>query len=310
MDFITALPPCRHNGQVFDSILVVCDRYSKMVRYVPTRTTIKAAELFPLLFQHVFSLFGMPSGIVSDRGSLFTSDYWSDLCYIARVQRRLSTAWHPQTDGQTERQNQVVEHYLRIHCNDRQDNWAGLLPAAEFAYNNSAHASHGESPFFTVYGYHPEFNLLVADDSHEERVPDARERIETIQKLRKTLETKLQQAADYQATYYNRNHKPLAFKSGDKVWLSMKNIPVKRPSKKLADKFSGPYVIEEPIGKQAYRLNLPTAWRQHNVFHISLLKPYRPRDGEKDAMIMTAPEIVNDVKEYAVEQILSKKRRG
>ena len=88
----------------------------------------------------------------------------------------------------------------------------------------------------------------------------------------------------------------------------MKNIPVKRPSKKLADKFSGPYVIEEPIGKQAYRLNLPTAWRQHNVFHISLLKPYRPRDGEKDAMIMTAPEIVNDVKEYAVEQILSKRK--
>ena len=114
MDFITGLPPSKRGSNVFDSILVVVDRYTKMARYLPTNKTIDASQLAELFWTEIVCKFGTPSGIVTDRGSVFTSSFWSEVCYYAKVKRRLSTAFHPQTDGQTERQNQTLEHYLRV----------------------------------------------------------------------------------------------------------------------------------------------------------------------------------------------------
>ena len=156
MNFITGLPPSKLKGVVYDAILVVVDRFTKMVRYLPVTTKIDAAELAEVFHAEIVCRYGMPDGIVSDRGSIFTSDFWSAVCYHSKIKRRLSTAFHPQTDGQTERQNQVLEHYLRVFANDRQTNWAKLLPMAEFAYMNSWHTSIGTTPFFLMYEYHPE----------------------------------------------------------------------------------------------------------------------------------------------------------
>jgi len=117
MDFITDLPLSKWKGQVYDSILVIVDRFTKMSRYIPVRKTINAAELADVFIPNIFKDFGCPRGITLDRGSLFTSNFWGTVMYYLKVQRRLSTAFHPQTDGQTESQNQTLELYLRTYCN-------------------------------------------------------------------------------------------------------------------------------------------------------------------------------------------------
>jgi len=153
MDMIMSLPSCKRGGSVYDAILVVVDHYTKMARYIPTSKTLTAVQLADIFFEEVVCRYGTPKGIVSDRGSIFTSSYWSEICYQTKIKRRLSTAFHPQTDGQTERQNQTLEHYLRCYCNEEQDNWANLLPLAEFAYINTKQVTLGCSPFYVMLGY-------------------------------------------------------------------------------------------------------------------------------------------------------------
>lgn len=121
MDFITDLPPSPGEETVFDSIFVVVDRYTKMSLYIPKTKIVTAEGLATIFLQRVVRFFGDPKGIISNRGSVFTSKFWSSLCFYLSVKRRLSTAFHPQTDGQTESQNQTLEHYLRCYCNYRQD---------------------------------------------------------------------------------------------------------------------------------------------------------------------------------------------
>ena len=126
MDFITDLPPSkrRDGGKVYDSILVIMDRYTKMARYLPTRKDIKAEELADVIMnKHVLRGAGLPQSIVSDKGSVFNARYWSSLYYTLNVKRRLSIAYHPQTDGQTERQNFTLEQYMRAYVNYLQDDW-------------------------------------------------------------------------------------------------------------------------------------------------------------------------------------------
>jgi transposase InsO family protein len=123
MDFIIGLPAARHQNSVYDAILVVVDTYTKWALYVPCTKDIDAPELAELLFETVFSKYRVPKRIVSDRGSLFTSAFWASLCYYIGTQRRLSTVYHLQTDGQTERQNQMLEHYLHCYVNYLQDDW-------------------------------------------------------------------------------------------------------------------------------------------------------------------------------------------
>jgi transposase InsO family protein len=119
MDFITDLPPSKTRDLIADAILVIIDRYSKMALYVPAEKSWKAEDLADVFIERVLSRFGTPKGIVSDRGSLFISRMWGEICVAIKTQRRLSTAFHPQTDGQTERQNQTLETFLRIFINDQ-----------------------------------------------------------------------------------------------------------------------------------------------------------------------------------------------
>ena len=119
-----------------------------------TTTSLSACGLADLFVCHVISKHGVPVDIVSDRGTKFTSAFWSSLSTALGIKQNLSTAYHPQTDRQMERVNQVLEQYLHLYVNYDQDNWAALLPLAEFAYNNAPHSSTNMSPFFATYGYH------------------------------------------------------------------------------------------------------------------------------------------------------------
>jgi hypothetical protein len=197
MDFIIGLPPSRRVDSVYDSVLVVVDRFTKMAKYIPCRKTIDAEQLAELLIGTIFKDFGLPKGIVSDRGSVFTSNFWSSVCWTLRIKRRLSTAFHPQTDGQTERQNQTLEQYLRQYCTYHQDDWASLLSHAEFAYNNSVHASTRVSPFFALYGFHPRVDINVEDNIPGGEVPTAVERAKQIAQIREESAQRLRQAGEF-----------------------------------------------------------------------------------------------------------------
>ena len=301
MDFITDLPPCNRSGKVYDSILVVMDRYTKMARYIPVQKTIDASELARILVRKlVLRGTGLPQSIVSDRGSVFTAKYWSALCFYTKVRRRLSTAYHPQTDGQTERQNQTLEQYLRAYINYQQDDWVEWLRMAEFAYNNSIHASTGVTPFFAMHGFHPRMEDHIPEGA-ELDVPAAKDRIESVLVMRKELEARWQEAVKTQATYYDEKRTPRNYAVGQQVWLSAQNIRTTRPNRKLDFKRHGPFRILDAVGKQAYRLELPKSMNIHPVFHVSLLEPYVGSNRTEDA---PPPVLVEDEEEYEVEQVL------
>ncbi|KAJ1571868.1 hypothetical protein NDA12_006538 [Ustilago hordei] len=156
LDFIEGLPPSKkYDSKTYDSILVIVDRLTKFAILAPTHKMVMAKQTAVLLYGHMVRLFGYPDHMVSDRGRQFISGAWKAFAEQMGVKHSLSTAYHPQTDGQTERVNQVIEQYLRMYCNYEQDDWANLLDTAAFVYNNTVHNSIGVSPFFACYGWNP-----------------------------------------------------------------------------------------------------------------------------------------------------------
>jgi hypothetical protein len=152
----------------------------------------------------------------------------------------------------------------------------------EFAYNNSIHVSTGETPFYSLYGYHPEHTWDVEVDVLGGEVPAAYQRAARIKEVHARLTERLKATAEYQAKYYNKNHTPKEYNISDWVLLSSKNIAMPRPSKKLDHQFLGPFQIQKPVGKQSYWLMLLKAYsRIHPMFYVSFLEPYHCREGEK-----------------------------
>ncbi|MBW0520197.1 hypothetical protein O181_059912 [Austropuccinia psidii MF-1] len=156
MNFITQFPL----SNSFDSILVVVDRFSKMAIFIPTYGTIPALDLVQIFINHVFSKHGLPASIISDRGSLFLSSFWTHLCQQLKISRDHSSYFHLETDGKTERVKQIVEQYLWIYVSYHQDDWYTWIPLAELAYNNSEHSSTKQSSFLTIYKRNPIFDSI------------------------------------------------------------------------------------------------------------------------------------------------------
>ncbi|RMZ78500.1 hypothetical protein DV736_g6691, partial [Chaetothyriales sp. CBS 134916] len=290
MDFIVGLPPSKYRDKVYDSILVVVDRYSKMVCLIPCTQDATAEDLADMLQDEVFKRYGFPLSIVSDRGSLFISLYWTTFCYYLRIKRKLSTAFHPQTDGQTERMNQQLECYIRCYLNDEQSNWTSLLSAAEFAINSSYNSTIKSIPFRVAYNFIPRDgqNTDEAETTADSAGKNARSvnaRAEERAKVHKQVEKHLAEAwASAQAkvkAQYDKHHRDVVYAPGEWVLLSSKNIKLKKAMKKLSDRYIGPFQVLQRIGQNAYRLKLPSRYGKLNpTFHVSLLKKWYPREGE------------------------------
>ena len=178
MDFIVDLPPSKE----FDSIFVVVDRLTKMTHFVSCNKTVTGEEIARLFIDNVYKYHGLPDDIISDRRTQFTSKFWQSLFKILQVEIKLSSAYHPQTDGQTERVNQVLEQYLRCSINYHQDNWVELLPLTEFVYNNTIQDSTKQTPFFVNYGHHPRFDQFQLSTSKNPAAQDLATRLLEIQK--------------------------------------------------------------------------------------------------------------------------------
>lgn len=307
MDFIVQLP--QSNG--FTAILVVVDRLTKMAHFIPTVDEVDATTTASLFLNRIVSAHGLPDDIVTDRGSVFTSSFTKTFLEALGIMQNLSTAFHPQTDGQTERTNATLEQYLRCFSNYQQDNWAELLPMAEFCYNNTTHSSTNQTPFFALHGYHPRFSVHVPRVASSN--PRAKERLTVLRQTQEDLQFHIKSAQETQERYYNQHATPQpSLKPGDQVWLLRRHIKTTRPSDKLDVKKLGPFRILEEVNTRSFRLELPPSMsRVHPVFHVSLLEPFQ----ENDILGRIAPppppiEVDGDI-EYEVEAILdSRNKRG
>ena len=188
MDFITDLPV----SQGFDSLFIVVDRLSKATIIVPCNKTITAKETAKLYMNHVWRCTGLPQRVISDRGPQFASQVMQEVWNKLGVRSTMSTAFHPQTDGETERVNQELEQYLQVFGNFQQDNWAELIPFMEFAHNARQHSATGRSPFEIWYGFQPEFLPPV---SFTTKIPAVEEHLCTLDQIQ-TLKV----AACYETT--------------------------------------------------------------------------------------------------------------
>ena len=217
--------------------------------------------------------------MVSKQGSLLISKFWSAICFHLKIKQRLTSAFHPQTDRQTERPSQKLEHYLREYSNYQQDDWVSWLAIVEFAYNNSVHSATGQSPLFLAYGLHsvkPD-SLQVSQNIN---IPLACDRAQNLVQLQTELEKQWTELGLGKKKYYNAKNEPKLYRVKNKVWLSDRNIRTTRPVKKLDYKYHGSFVIWKCVGTQAYQLGLPKALENiHDVFHVSLLEPYHTVEG-------------------------------
>jgi hypothetical protein len=249
---------------------------------------------------------GLPDDIVSDRGSLFVSNFWKRLMELLKIKTNLSTAYHPQSDGQTERTNAILEQYIRIYCNYKQNNWSSLLSMAQFSYNNATQVSIGTSPFYANYGFHPTFSISPLTFS---RVPEAEDLLSSMNDIHSTLLDTMKTSQHRYANYYNQKVKDAPnFQIGALVWLLRKHIKTSRPSEKLDCRRLGPFKIIEKVGSLAYRLELPITMKIHNVFHVSLLEPYIKSRFENARP--SPPYEINGELEYEVNEILDSRSRN
>ncbi|KAJ9532073.1 hypothetical protein QJQ45_003746 [Haematococcus lacustris] len=273
MDMIVKLP--KSGKQNYDSIMVYVDRLSKMVHLVPTHEAISAADAARLFYREVVRLHGLPASVVSDRGPIFNSQYWRHVCELCHTQLCMSSAYHPETDGQTERANRIIEEMLRHYVDENHSDWADHLPWVEFAINNSWHETVRNSPFFLNYGQHP---LTPAVMDLPRKVPKAAEFVEGIEKAVRKAKHCWRVAQQRMKALVDGKRREVSYHPGAQVLLStvnMRNNQNEQGVRKLKPRYVGPFTVLRMIGKVAVQLHLPPSWnRMHNVFHVSLVKPY------------------------------------
>lgn len=251
--------------------MVVVDHFSKGAHFIPANESWSASQLANAFVDCVFRLHGLPDKIVSDRGSTFVSRFWTSVLDRLGIKSAPSTAFHPQTDGQVERLNAVLEDFLRHFVSDQQDDWVSWLSLAEFSHNNTVSASTGFSPFFAMLGYHPRFGAIAGAS----KVAGADAFVSHMQQVQQALEGNLAQAKERQAKYYNAGRRvDVVYRPGDLVWLSRKFIKTRRPCQKLDFRRVGPFRVRRMVGKNAVELELSELYaRLHPVFNVSLVMP-------------------------------------
>jgi hypothetical protein len=316
MDFITDLP----ESSGCTAILVVVDRLSKMRHFIPCKD-MDAPTVARLFVQHVFKLHGLPESIVSDRGTQFVSEFWRCLCQILKIDAKYSTAYHPETDGQTENANAFLEQYLRMFVNYLQDDWYDWLPLAEFTANNTTSETTRVSPFFANYGQNPRMGFEPVQERprstpyvHVQR--DAATAFgERMQRIDEFLRETMAYAQEQHADQANRRRTPApAYQVGDWVWLNGAKIKTERPTKKLDHRWLGPFKITKVVSSHSYRLELYASMKIHNVFHVNVLRAVNDEPLPGQRQDPPPPVAVNEdddePDEYFIEAIVDSRRRN
>jgi len=311
MDFVTQLPL----SEGCTNIMCITDRLGKGV-ILEACQEITADAVAQLFVRSFYRHHGLPGAIVSDRGTQFVGMMWTRVCKLLGIERRLSTAFHPETDGSTERMNQTMETYIRTFIDYAQGKWAGLLCLAELAINNRDAASTGVSPFFLQHGYHVEPIRIdeetLTQDTGESPIQRADRIVRQLRDAAEWAQSAMAVAQQVQEESVNKSRQQApSFKVGDKVWLDLSNIRTNRPAKKLDAKY-GKYTVTKVVSSHAFELDTPPG--PHNVFHSNKLKlaSYDPLPSQRSTNSQPPPTLVGDGLEFDVEKILEEKfvRRG
>lgn len=300
MDFVTDLPEStdKVTGFKYNAILNVVDRFTKGAEFIPFRKDFTAEQLAEVFKDRVYRYRSIPKSIISDRDKLFTSNFWQTFVAEAGIQRKLSTAYHPETDGQTERTNRTLKAYLRTYVTYKQDNWVSLLPMAQMAYNNKVSESTNQTPYYALHGMHPNlFERNLPSVKAEAAVKTLKEMKEIYDKMTENL--KMTQQRQNERTNTRRRVAP-QLKRGDRVYLLTKNLRTKRPNKGLDHVKVGPFLIKKQNGPVTYTLDLPKDAKVHPRFHVKLLEPADPDTPLQE----TFHYVQEEENEFEVEKIL------
>ena len=309
VDFITDLP----SSDSHTCVLVVVDRFSKACKLIPLPGLPTAFETAEALFTQIFRHFGIPEDIVSDRGPQFISRVWKAFFNLLGVSVSLTSGYHPQSNGQTERKIQEIGRYLRSYCHDHQDCWSRYLPWAEYAQNSLQQSTTGLTPFQCILGFQPPLFPWSGEPSD---VPAVHHWFQESERVWDSAHVHLQRAVRRHKSQADarRSATPL-YQPGQKVWLSTRDIRLRQPCRKLSPKYIGPFAIQRQINDVTYRLSLPPHYRISPSFHVSLLKPYTdpllPPSTESGADVVPPPPVDPEVDNiYRVQDILDSRRRG
>ena len=288
LDLITQLPPSRGA----DAILTIVDHgCSRAAIFLPCKTTITGEGVAKLYMEHVYRWFGLPRKVISDRDPRFTSHFAKGLTQTLGIQQNVSTAFHPQTDRLTERKNQWVEGYLRHLAAAQQDDWADWLAVATAVHNHHPNATTKVPPIEALIGYQPRLDHQGPPSMNDRAEERTRRAYEAREMARAAINRWAGQTPSPQ------------FKTGDRVWLEAKNLTLPYASIKLAPKRVGPFLIVKQVSPVAYQLALPPSWTIHDVFHASLLSPFRHTVQRGQDFPRPPPEIVEGEAEFEVEAI-------
>jgi len=294
MNFITKLSTSKDSawGVKFDSILTIVDRLTKYTMFISFKKTATASVLMYTILQELINNHGLPKEFITDRDKLFTSKFWETLTAELKINHKMLTAYHSQTDEQSKQMNQMVEMYLRHYVNKNQNNWVQLLSTAQFVYNNTQNETTEETPFWANYEYNPK--VWQEPQAHKSQSQKAILNIAEIKKLHRDLTNRIQQQSE-QTTEV----KPFVVE--EKVYLRTDNIHVKQRSKKLNNKSIKLFKIKRNIKGLSYELDLLRKMWIHSVFHASMLQCCN-----QFIPLQTTEMFVELNKEYQVENILEK----
>jgi transposase InsO family protein len=307
MDF-KEMPPDKKG---MNMVCVFVDRLGKRPVSVPCDKLVDAQVMAQLYLVYVHKYYGPPTTIVSDRGPQFISAFWDEFCRLLGTKLKLSTPYHPQTDGQTENANQWIDQRLRPFVNTYQDNWSSLIHAIDYAAATLPQDSTGMSSFMVELGYQPRMDIdwerpadkIPVSEHIRKAREDAQDKIKRIHEVWEWCRAAMAKAQEKQQLQTNKHRRPVDFKVKDKVWVSTKNWTSERPSRKLGYQNEGPYEIIEKVG-HSYRLKLPDSNHRHDVFAPDLLRkdPGDPLLGQRPNSPL--PIVYNQEPEWEVEEIL------